>query len=211
MGQRIVCSVKMITTVNDHNIATTQTPGAAGNLTLAGTAVSGGVATLVSSGAALVTITSAGDDHTKTFTIYGTDESGIPQSEGLAGANIGVATSTLYYQTVTRIAVSAATAGAVTAGMSGVGVTRWVNFNIHAQPTNISVGYDTTGTVNYTAQYTYDDPSSVTKIWTDSRVSAATGDLDTTYNDPVAAIRVLLNSGSGTVAMTAIQAGIVGA
>ncbi len=210
MGQRIVCSVKMVSTVNDHNIAAFQSPGAAGNLTLDGTSVASGVATLVSSGAALVIITSGGDDHLKTFTIYGTDESGIPQSETLAGANIGVATSTLYYRTVTRVAISAASAGTVKVGMSGVGATRWVNFNIYANGVNISAAYDVTGTVNYTGQYTYDPLSSISVVRTDNRILAQTTNQDVVYNDPITAIRGLLNSGSGTLQLTAIQAGTAG-
>lgn len=209
MGQPITASVKL-GTATDSNISLSQSPGAAGNLTITGALASGGVATLVTYGAALVIITSGGDDHLKTFTIYGTDESGLPQSESLAGANVGVATSTLYYKTVTRIAINAASAGTVKAGTSGVGVTRWVNLNVYAQPCNTVVACDITGTVNYDIQYTYNDLSSVTKTWTDSGLVGVTADGEATYSFPITGVRALLNSGSGTVAMTVIEAGIVG-
>lgn len=209
MGQAITAAVNLAA-ATATNIALSQSPAGAGNLTLNGATVSGGVATLVTAGAALVIITSGGDDHLKTFTIYGTDESGIPQSEALAGGNIGVATSTLYYKTVTRIAISAASAGTVTVGTSGVGVTRWFNWNHHAQPCNVVHACVVAGAVNYDLQYTYDPLSAVTKVWTDPGLAGQTASGEATYSFPIKGSRVILNSGTGTVTVTAIQAGIDG-
>jgi len=97
-------------------IATSQTPSGAGNLTINGAKASGGVATF--NAARQVTITSAGDDQARTFTITGTDVNGNALTEAVAGADTAAATSTKHFLTVTQIAVDDATAGAVTAGMN---------------------------------------------------------------------------------------------
>ena len=89
-------------------IATSQTPGAAGDLTLNGALVSDGVATIKQTGSdannrpysrhgQLVTITSAGDDSGRTFTITGETAEGGIRSEEVTGANAGAATSTNYF------------------------------------------------------------------------------------------------------------------
>lgn len=94
--------------------ATSQTPGGAGNLTLAGALVTSGVGTADS--AQPVTITSVADETARTFTITGTGSGNRPLTEAILGANAGAATTTEYFKTVTQIAVDDATTGAVTAG-----------------------------------------------------------------------------------------------
>jgi len=98
------------------SISQSQTPSGAGNLTINGAKASGGVATFNS--ARQVTITSAGDDQARTFTITGTDVNGFTFTEAVTGADTAAATSTKHFKTVTQIAVDDATAGAVTAGMN---------------------------------------------------------------------------------------------
>ena len=68
--------------------------------------------------ASVITLTSAGDDSTKTATITGTDVLDNAQTEDLTMANADVATSTKTFKTVTSIAVS----GGGTAGTLSVGV-----------------------------------------------------------------------------------------
>jgi VCBS repeat-containing protein len=97
-------------------ISQSQTPSGAGNLTINGAKASGGVATFNS--ARQVTITSAGNDLARTFTITGTDINGFTITEAVTGASASAATSTKHFKTVTQIAVDDATAGAVTAGMN---------------------------------------------------------------------------------------------
>lgn len=97
-------------------VATSQTPSGAGNLTIDGAKASGGVATF--NAARQVTITSAGNDAGRTFTITGTDVNGNTLTEAVTGADTDTATSTKHFKTVTQIAVDDATAGAVTAGMN---------------------------------------------------------------------------------------------
>lgn len=97
-------------------VAASQTPTEAGDLTINGAKASGGVATF--GAARQVTITSAGNDAGRTFTVTGTDVNGDALTEAVTGANADTATSTKHFKTVTQIAVDAATAGAVTAGMN---------------------------------------------------------------------------------------------
>lgn len=144
-----------------NGIAQSQSLGAAGNLTLNGSLVSGGVATLDSGGAARrVLITSAADDSGMTWTLTGTDRNGVAQSEVFAGG-AGVAVYSAFdYLTVTRVRGSAATAGAVTAGTNGVGSTQW----FQRDWVNISVlgvlAYVGTGkVVTYNVEGTMDDPN----------------------------------------------------
>lgn len=102
-------------------IAASQSVSAAGPMTLNGSAVSGGVASLGSVQQPVV-ITSGGDDSGITFTITGTDYANAPISEVLDGADSGAATSALLYKTVTSIVASAAAADTVEAG---TGVTQY--------------------------------------------------------------------------------------
>lgn len=210
MGQPQVVTI-VLAAADDDGITASQALGAAGNLTIGGALASGGVATLTSVGAARqMIITSGGNDTGVNFTIYGMGDGYLPQSEVLAGANAGAVTSVLYYRTVTRIAASGAVATVVKAGTNGVGVTSWVNHNIHAQPVNISFACDITGTVNYDLEHTYDPLDAITKIWDDPVVVGATTDQEASYSFPITGSRIELNSGSGTVVMTVIQAGITG-
>lgn len=111
-------SVTIATLSNDDDgVAASQSPGAAGNLTIAGALASGGVATIAA--AQIITITSGGNDSAKTFTVYGTDADGTSISEAVTGANAGAAVTTKYFKTVTRVAIDAASAGTVKVGPVG--------------------------------------------------------------------------------------------
>lgn len=104
-----------------NNICASQTPSGAGDLTINGSAASGGVAYLPEQ--RRVYITSAGDDSLLTFTIYGliaTQWGFAAAVEAVTGSNTSVVSTTKVFNRVTRVAVSGATAAAVTVGMSGV-------------------------------------------------------------------------------------------
>lgn len=217
---------KTLAAADDDNVAASQTPLASGNLTLNGVAATGSPAIAVLDTQRHVIITSAGNDSGITFTIYGTNQGGIAIFETVTGANIGIATSVLDYKTVTRVAVSAATAAAVKVGTNGVGATEWFALNKAIQPDNLSVAVVVTGTVNYTGQYTYDDlnctkPGDPVRagnlatiqptLWSDPSLTAQTATMDSTMGPtPIFAYRVLINSGTGSIKATITQAGIAG-
>lgn len=95
-------------------ICSSQTKGAAGDLVINGTNASGGVAYFLQK--VQPSIYSAGNDTGRTFTVYGTDETGASISVAVAGANAGRADVPDYFRTVTRVAVNGATASTVTVG-----------------------------------------------------------------------------------------------
>ncbi len=99
-------------------LAQAQTLGAAGNLTLNGAGISGGLYTNPFYGGRLVTIYSAGNLSAITFTVTGTDHAGTAQTENITGPNNGTATGTKYFNTVTSIAANAAVASNVEAGFA---------------------------------------------------------------------------------------------
>lgn len=96
-------------TFSATKVAASQTPSGAGNLTLAAT-------TVALNPEQYVYITSAADETSKTFTVYGIDRNGTSVVEAITGANAGTVSSTKKWAVITRISVSAGTAGAVSVG-----------------------------------------------------------------------------------------------
>src|SRR4051812_25402104 len=131
MGHPIATTVTLATADADGIAASQALPGASGLLAvLDGALASGGAVTL--DAPRRVIITSAGNDSGITFTVVGTARSqqgGIAQTETVTGANVGAATTTQDFATVTSVTGSAATAGAITVGTSGVGSGPWVPWN----------------------------------------------------------------------------------
>lgn len=219
-----IVTTKQLTAAAATNICLSQTPGAASNLTLNGALVASGVATLDTG--RRVGITSAGNDSARTFTVYGTMESGVVITEAVTGANIGVASTLQDYKTVTRIAVDAATAGAVTVGTTAVGSTPWFIMNPYLAPFSVGCSLEIlTGTATATVEVTDDSPLVPIPVYLAGGLStqpvptarAAINGLDHQQtlsrgllSGPSAAIRLTINTGTGKAQMTARQPGIVG-
>jgi len=208
----IHATVGPLTAASANAICLSQTPGGAGALTLNGALVSGGVAILDT--ARRVLITCAGNESTKTFTVTGTAANGKTQIETLVGPNATTVQSTLDFKTVTSITISAAAAGAITVGTSGVASSRWLRLDNWAFP-QVAIQCDVSGTVNYTVQQTLDDPNSDTLPvapqavnWVDhpdTNLVAATVTRQGNYGYAPLYARVTLNSGTGSVTMTLVQ------
>jgi len=95
------------------------TAAAVGNnaaLTIGGALASGGSVTL--SHGRVVTILSAGNDSSKSFTVVGTDVNGDSQTESITGANAGTATGAKYFLTIASITAVGNPAGNVSAGVN---------------------------------------------------------------------------------------------
>ena len=82
-------------------------------------------------------------------------------------------------------------------------------------PMNIGAAIEVvSGAVNYTFQYTYDDPNNLQAGLTtplpfnQAALTAQSTTLDSTISTPIVAVRVLINSGTGTLRMRVLQAGI---
>lgn len=191
-----------------NGIAASQSGTANTALTLNGSLVTGGVATLDSGGAARrVIITSAGNDSGITFTLKGTDRYGRPQSEVLTGATAtNSAQSVKDYATITSTVPSGNTASTVTAGTNGVGssapiILDWV-------PNGNAIGCSTlvTGTVNYTIQEARDDYAPAWDMvannpnwFSDPTFNGSTTSTAGNIQGPFTMVRLLINSGTGTV------------
>jgi hypothetical protein len=209
--QPITVTAGPLATASANAICLSQTP-AAGALTLNGALVVSGVA--VMDNPRRVLITTAGNESAKTFTIVGTNYANAPISEVITGPNATTAQSVLDYKLVTSITISAAAVGALTVGTSTVGGSKWVVFDAFA-PSMISLQCNVTGTVNYTVQATMNDPydpftpvAPANVVWinsSDSAVVAATTSQQSNFLFSPAYVRILLSSGSGSVAATFLQ------
>lgn len=196
---------------SDVSIAAAQNVVAATTLTLTAGAAS------IAYPAQLNLVTSA--DYTGiNFTVTGTGTTGQTQTEVIAGPNTGSASSVLFYKSVTSIVSDGGVGGgAVSVGTTGVTSTRWVYFDSWSTGTT-ALQCNASGTVNYTVQSTLDDPNSPTNpvsavncVWLDSNdtavVNASTSVQSNFAFTPVYG-RVLMNSGTGTVATTFAQTGV---
>lgn len=76
-------------------------------------------------------------------------------------------------------------------------------------PFNVSIGCIATGTVTYSVQYTYDDPTVAfggsTNWFNLAGITTQTATIDANLEFPVTAIRSHLSAGTGTVIMQVIQ------
>ena len=191
-----------ITATDADGICQSQTPGAAGNLTING-ALAAGIPTQQH-----VTIYGGSNESGKTFTIYGTDQGDQAISETLTGPNAGTVTSVLNYKTVTRVAVSAATAGAVTVGVVATLETPWAPLDVHKS--NFNVGYQVgITTATFELQGTLDgvQDSTVTPL-TNTLVASGVVDIAGNLTGPVSAIRLKITSWTtGTVTFKVLQVG----
>jgi hypothetical protein len=202
----IVVAVGPLASAVTNNIATTQSPGTAGKLTLNGTLITGGVAILDKPRQVLITTATA-----ISFIITGTDWAGSPISETVTNSGSSVA-SVLSYATVRSITNSAA-GTSITVGTNGVADSPWIRFDEYDfGPTSIQT--TVSGTVNYTVFLTNDDPNSPTNpvnpnamAWS-SALSPMVG-LSATAQAVLEATflwaKVTLNSGTGSIASTFVQ------
>lgn len=215
--QPIVVSVGPLAAADNNGICESQNPGTAGNLTLNGVLVSGGVAQLGQPRRVL--ITNAGNDSARTFTVYGTTFGGVSISENVLGTNGSSIATVQDFLTVTQVYVNGGiSASGVIVGTNGVAGTRWVRLDSWAN-NNTAIQCSASGTVNYTVQVTMDDPNSATDpvapvdvTWintNDSDAVTATSDIFTNFQFTPTFARVLLNSGSGTVTATFAQFNVV--
>lgn len=210
-------SVGPLAAADATNIRTAGAIAGAGVLTLDGTLVSGGVATLDKP--RRIRFTSSGNDTGINFTIVGTNWSGAAISEVVTGANASTADSDLDFATISSIVASGAAAGTVSIGTNGVAGSEWVAIDPWSLP-NVAIQVNVSGTLNYTIQSTLDNPNSPTDpvtpenmVWVptnDTAAVGATASLQTNFFFVPAYVRLLINSGSGSATVQVIQSGVVG-
>ncbi len=224
MGYPVVIT-KSLAAASANNIATSQTGSAGTGLIINGSTSSsttGGIATLDTQRRVLVT--SSGNDTGCVFTIVGTNEGGNTIGETVTGASGTGAASLQDYLTIISVTPSTATASGVQVGTNATGSSSWKIFDDHIGTPNISLaGQVTVGAGTYSAEYTYDAPQGVSPNlpnlpWTyatipnpivASGLSGITGTVDVKLTNVMRAWRLTISTGTGTIKLTGIQAGIV--
>jgi hypothetical protein len=182
--------------------------------------VTGGIALLGTQldHARRIIFTSSGNDTGLTFRISGTNVSGNPISETVTGLSAAAASTVLDYLGIVTVQSLGASAGTVAIGTNGVAGSNWVRLDEWAPPSAL-IQADVGGTVNFTVQSTLDDPNDPTNPvppasvnWlntTDATAITATVTLQTSYTNAPRYVRLLLNSGSGSITATVVQYNVV--
>ena len=194
-----------------NTIAASQTPLAAGNLTLNGALASGGVIPQQTL-AYIVSQTSVGADQGRTLTITGTNADGVAQTEDLTAAGAGLTVvSTKLYRSISSIAVDAATADAITVGTPNTtlcAVSPTYPLNMYTEITRLAM--DVSGTINVGTEVAFERPNDATAPtlnWVAAGISAGTADANGTAPSGAGAVRLKINSytNAATVALQVTQ------
>ena len=209
----VTVTVGPLATAVANNICTAQSPTA--TFSINGTLASGGVATLDTPRRVL--FTPSGNESANTFTIVGTNASGMPQTEVISGTNATAFYTNLDFKTVSSITLASAAAAAITVCTTTVASSPWIRFDEYAL-SQTAIQCSVTGTVSYTIQQTLQDPNSPTNpvatyslVWlqsSDSQAVNASGNIQSSYQYSPTFARVTLNSGTGSVTATFTQFGV---
>lgn len=220
----LVSQIETLTGPNASTVASQQLYYQINSITISNTAAGAitigraGVATL--DVARRVIVTSGGNDTGITFTIVGTDWAGAPLTEVVTGASGAAASSTVSFKTVTSVLTSGAAATTVIVGTNGVADSPWVRFDSYGSTAPTAIQVNGSGTVNWTVRQTLSDPNAFgdpsyldpdAAVWVNHPDSALVASTTTTgvqgnYAYTPSFAKVVLNSGTGTVYATFIQA-----
>jgi hypothetical protein len=200
----VITRTKALTADSVNAVAHTQTPGAAGNLTLTASPV-----TLDTQRQVLFTFVA--DESARTFVVYGTKQGGASIQESVTGTAT-TAHTLQNFLTVSRISVDHSTAGALQVGTNTVGSTDWQSIDIMRQPVNVGFGVTVTGTVNYTIQTTTQDINNLAAgvaptAFDLAQFTALTYSTSGGMTTPAAFFRLQINSGTGSCQLDYEQAG----
>jgi hypothetical protein len=195
-------------------VTTAQTPADGVDLTIDGVYAAGGVATFY--GATVVAFASTSNLSTVTFTVTGTDASGVTISEAVVGPNNSTVSATQLFKTVTAVSVATATTfttETVSVGnpnSASFGTGAWWPLDIYTpnQVTNISCN-ELSGAVTYSVEYTNEDPfdTSITQLAVAHPVVALTGATTSQTGFTTTLMRAVrvVTSGSGALRVTVVQ------
>lgn len=204
-----------------NNIVTSVTPTSGTALTL----TAGVIAKTIPDKPRRILVTFGNEASNRTIVLVGTNywDQAITETLAIAsgaGSTIG---SVYDYKTITSITpLGGGWTAAATVGTSGIASSPWQMINKHISPINLELWATVTGTINYTIEYTPDDPSNVGPFGNapatpavfsgPSGVTTKTGTADGQITWPIAAWRVTVNSNTNPATVTAggLQAGIAG-
>ena len=190
-----------------NSVAAEQLLNDSGAITIDGDLASGGVATLTVP--AYLTVFSDASTAV-TFAVTGTRPGGGTQVESIAISASGTVTGSLSFATVTSIVADAPTSATISVGNAIPGYTDWIPLDIYTpnQVTNISA--KTSGTVNYSVEYTNEDPfdrtiQQLVAPHPNGSLTGASGDETQFTTTLMRAVRLKINSGNGSVRFTVVQ------
>jgi hypothetical protein len=212
---RPVLLTKTLQAASANNIAQSQSPGV-GAITLNGSTVSGGVATLDTQRRIL--ITSGGNDSGITFTVFGTNQAGASIQETVTGSNATSVFTNQDFLTVTSVTHTGSVASTVTVGTNSTGSTPWLLMDQHVTPACVALALIPNGDT-VSAEYTYDDflnlaAAAFPTVWSSSpgqlpaAMTGATTNKDATMTWPVKGVRLTVTAGTAAATMEVLQAGI---
>lgn len=165
-----------------------------------------------------IILTSGGNDSARTAVLTGTDWAGAPISETVTLTNASIASSVLSYKTVTSVLTSGSIATTIIVGTNALADSPWIAFEDFAAVAESALQTNVSGTANYTVRYSMDSPNRPSSpaynnpalmSWidsTDAGVVAATASKYSSIAATPAFLKVVLNSGTGSVTTTARQA-----
>lgn len=212
-----VTFLKTLAAASATNIAASQAAVAGTALTLTATPVivDAYSATNNTEPGRQVLLTSNSGAETAAVLITGTNSSGSVISETVTFPTATTVVSVNNYATITQLLPSGTIVGNLSAGTNGVGATRWITWNCMITPP-FNLAWDVelvSGAVNFTVQYTQDDPNNLLNgLTAPQAISTAEGaqsaTIDGTISTPIVATRVLINSGTGVIRVRQTQAGM---
>jgi hypothetical protein len=126
----------------------------------------------------------------------------------IAGVDAGIGAAVPFFYTITDISVDKAANGAIEVGTSAVGASNAFPVDWRQSKVGLGLFFDVTGTTSFTLQYTGDDVfnGSVTPLWfSDGTILNKTADFMGTATQPCTAIKILINSGTGSVDARIVQ------
>ena len=209
---------KSLTAASATSIAASQSAVAGTPLTLTATPVVIDIASannIATGRRVLITSTSASE--TASVVITGTNAGGNTISEtGTFSGSSTTLQSNLDYVTVTSIVPSGTIVGSLSAGTNGVGASSWLTLNVYGySPMNIGFAVElVSGAVNFTGQYTYDDPNNLQAgliqplAFNMTAITSQSATIDSTISTPIFAVRILVNSGTGVIRVRIVQASV---
>ena len=96
----------------------------------------------------------------------------------------------------------------ITKTVSGVGTSPTLPMDYRAQVFNVGFGCEVTGTVTYSVQHTFDDiyNPAITPVWFNHAfVNGVTTSMDGNYAFPIAAMRLNITAGTGSVTINILS------
>lgn len=189
------------------SVAAVQLLNSSGAITINGSLAVAGVATLTVP--AYITAFSE-KSATVNFIVTGTAPNGASQVETLAVTASGTVTGALSFATVTKVVADAPTSATISIGNAVTGYTGWIPLDIYTPNQVTTISAKTSGTVNYSVQYTNEDPFDTTiqqlaVAHPNASLTGASGDETQFTTTLMRAVRLKINSGAGSVRFTIVQ------